>query len=249
MTMKKGDDPKMQAAKWFLEFLSDDPEKMSDLDWQKRIVEAEHYFLRPTFWIVGEAFKEPMWHSKELLDEATGIEDFVAYIESDHAPYPWRANLKHVQAALKDQLKRILADDMINVTEVRLLCSIIDGKISLGYIPPEKLYEDSYSLPNLTKLAVISFAHALERIPPEAIRTCQECGRFFLHLSRKPRYFCSPRCTSKAMAKRVRERDIDKYRKKQRRVMKKRYREKRAQELGVPVSKVKIRRRSVKKEG
>lgn len=248
--MKNGDDPKIQAAKWFLEFLSDDLDRMSDLDWGRRIVEAEHYFLRPTFWIVGEAFKEPMWHPKGLLDEATSMKELTTHVESDHPAYPWRVNLKHVQSELKEQLKKILAGGTLNIAEVRLLWSIIDGKIALGYLPPEKLYDDSYDLPHMTRLASISFAHALEGIPPGTIRICRECGKYFLHLSKKERYFCSPRCTSRAMAKRDREKDPDKYRAKQRKIMKERYREKKkAQELGVPVSKVTIRKRLLRKEG
>jgi hypothetical protein len=245
MTMRKSDDPKIQAAKWFLEFLSDDLDRLSDLDWGKRIVEAGHYFIRPKFWVVGDAFKKPMWYPKGILDGAKTAVDS----RSLFFPSTWRDDLKHIQPELKSQLGKILSGDMINLTEVSLLWTIIDGKIALGYRPPEKLFSDPFDLSNLTELALISFAHALERIPPGAIRTCQECGRYFLHLSKKPRYFCSPRCTSRAMAKRAREKDLDKYRAKQRRVMKKRYREQKAQEQGVPVNEVKIRERVVKKEG
>lgn len=248
MVMKRNDDPKIQATKWFLEFLSDDLDKMSDLDWGKRIVEVEHYFFRPKFWVVGEAFKEPMWYPKEILDEATSMKDFTTHVESDHPAYPWRANLKHVQSELKEQLKKILAGGMLNIAEVRLLWSIIDGKIALGYLPPENLYDDSYDLPNLARLASISFAHALEGIPPGSIRTCRECGKYFLHLSKKERYFCSPKCTSKAMARKVRDKDPEKYKKKQRKIMQRRYREKKAKELGIPSSKVKLQRRRPRKE-
>jgi hypothetical protein len=42
-----------------------------------------------------------------------------------------------------------------------------------------------------------NFLRALDGLPVTALKTCDECGRWFLQLSKRKRLFCSNRCASK----------------------------------------------------
>jgi hypothetical protein len=72
----------------------------------------------------------------------------------------------------------------------------------------------------------------------------EDCGKYFLHLSKKARYYCTPKCTSRDLSKKRREADPEAYRKKQREIMRKKYREKKAKELGMSPDKLKIQTRT-----
>ncbi|MBM4334049.1 MAG: hypothetical protein FJ117_23010 [Deltaproteobacteria bacterium] len=85
---------------------------------------------------------------------------------------------------------------------------------------------------------------ALDNTPDEgSVKECRECGNFFLHLSKKPKYYCNFRCTSKAASRKRREQNSEKYREDQREIMRRKYREIKAKERGVPVNKVRIQKK------
>jgi hypothetical protein len=52
---------------------------------------------------------------------------------------------------------------------------------------------------------------------------CKECGGKFLWVSKKPKYYCTSKCTSKAISRKRREKDPEGYRKQQREIMRKKY--------------------------
>ena len=66
-----------------------------------------------------------------------------------------------------------------------------------------------------------------DNLPIDFIGSCPECGNLFLRLSRKPKIYCSVRCTSVALARKRRgEPGTDKrlaYNRKQAEIMKERY--------------------------
>lgn len=249
--MKKGDDPRIQAAKWFIEFLSEDLGKLSSLDFAKRAVEAQHYFMGPLrnlhpVWGKGDEITLGSFPRLKPDDPKGGVHLIVSPWPKD---YPWEKNLPSIQKELKNFFEETLASPRHDavVDTIDLLFGLDgEGTLRMRINFPIEDYEKDPSA--VVRAAKRSFVLALGDIPAEAIRTCQECGKYFLHLSKKERSFCSPRCTSRAMAKRDRERDPDKYRAKQRKIMKIRYKEKKAQELGISVSKVSIRKRIPRKE-
>lgn len=222
--MKKTDDPKIQAAQWFLEFISDDLEKMTPLDFDRRVVEAKHYFMEPKkdlAWLLysGKSFSGQSfsgWPEQGRIGIKPILKD----------SYPWKENLKFTQSFLRDFLKEsIKANNKISAFDkVDFLFGTVNGIMRAYYDPPNYLIEDTHDDPsNLAKTAKFSFANALNGIPRDAIKTCRECGKYFLHLSKKPKYFCSPKCTVKATSRRRRERDPEGYRAKQREIMRKKY--------------------------
>ncbi|MFC1890497.1 hypothetical protein ACFL4G_12160, partial [Thermodesulfobacteriota bacterium] len=155
---------------------------------------------------------------------------------------------------IKEVFLTIADDEMLGyVTTEPFYISVMkdqDGLINMNLSPAITLnhYKDVNEFIN--KMGEISVFFALDRIPMEAIKTCQECGRYFLHLTKKPKYYCNPKCTSRAMGRKRKE-DKEKYGKyleQQKRIMKKKYREKKAKEQGKSVDKVKIQKRSAPKK-
>ncbi|MGA2466327.1 MAG: hypothetical protein ABSH06_18495 [Thermodesulfobacteriota bacterium] len=82
-----------------------------------------------------------------------------------------------------------------------------------------------------TSLIITEFANLLNGLPKDAMRTCPQCQKVFVHLSLKPKIYCSNRCAYKAIYRKRIERlqsngEYELYLETQRKVMKKRYREK-----------------------
>ena len=259
--MKIKDDPKVQTLTWFLDFISDDIDQMSPLDISKRVIEANHY-LSGKFSIMG--FEYP---SKESLD----------YERPDPNSWYIKPHRKDILLLIQTDLKALLDEaskcaidaekqghNMFHVGVVDLLLGCLEGTLQVLTLPgltgdPHGAKGKSGDRPKeadmARKLGEISFTYSLQGIPIDAIKTCPECDKYFLHLSQKPKYYCNPKCTSRALARKRRETDPEKYRKQQREIMRKKYREKKAKEQGKPVEKVKIqkmsapKKKSKKKEG
>ena len=144
--------------------------------------------------------------------------------------------MKSIQSGLKDFLeKEVLAKRggpaplSLDVGKVRFLLAESQGFWFTRYVPDLKS-----SLPPASRflhMARMRFAHYLDRVSSSAIKNCQECGKYFLHLSLKPKYYCSPKCASRAVSRRRRQRDPEGYRAKQREIMKRKYSEERAKRL------------------
>lgn len=90
-----------------------------------------------------------------------------------------------------------------------------------------------YQVPKLeewVELAKLTFYISANGLPQYAIAPCKECGKYFLHLSKKVKYFCSPRCASRNLSRKRRERDPEGYRAKQREIMRRKYREQKSKD-------------------
>jgi hypothetical protein len=109
----------------------------------------------------------------------------------------------------------------------------------------------AYQIPKLeewVELAKRTFYISANALPQNAIAPCKECGKYFLHLSKKVKYFCSPRCASRNLSRERREKDPEGYRAKQREIMRRKYREQKAKELGRPAEKIAFQRKSISKK-
>ena len=249
--MNISDDPKVKAVNWFLDFLADDLDNMSDLDFSKRVVEIVYYFLY--LWLWPKAIP---WE---------GTKAFIGLA----ANHPSKDNLKSIQADLKQLMKEVTelqrfppgslldTDRIVNFSDKGFSVSICTLKadweffieqdtMTLAFRPPDSA-STLNDLEELKNAATMSLLSALSGLPTGSIRSCAECGRYFLHLSKKPKYYCSPKCGSRNLSRKRREADPDAYRAKQREIMRKKYREKKAKELGKPIDKVKIQERAKKK--
>ena len=155
--------------------------------------------------------------------------------------------MKLVQAELKSFLEGGMkeASTLIPVGKKVISFGRIDGRFQVIYSIQEPSFEDIEDVSKLVGMAKLSFMFALDKIPDEgSIKTCPECGKLFLHLSKKPKYYYNFRCTSKAASRKRREEDPEKYRKAQREIMRRKYRERKAKERGVSVNKVRIQRKA-----
>jgi hypothetical protein len=74
--------------------------------------------------------------------------------------------------------------------------------------------------------AKIHLRFVLGEFKGDNILECQECGIDFVHTSLKPRFYCNPKCTSKAIAKKHRLENPEEYRKKHRELLRRLYNEK-----------------------
>jgi hypothetical protein len=199
--MKRRDDPKIQAVTWFFGFIADDLDHMSVHDFNRLFLDAMFYYMKPPL----------RYQSQENLNLPTKPRDsrMGGILNADEV-VEWKTKFKEVQANLKNFLEGILkCEDRLNhVSQVSILCGVQDGKIrtatSLAY--PEPFTEDQrWSSSRLTKLAQIRLSEFLDEISLDDIGACPECGKYFLRLSKKPKFYCDSKCTSRAMSRKRRE--------------------------------------------
>jgi hypothetical protein len=168
--------------------------------------------------------------------------------------YHWRENLRLVQAELRGFLKEWTETESAGLFlkpygKAKIYFGRDEGKFKLIYDPDEPSFTGTTDPSKLAEKARLSLIFALDGIPDEgAIKTCRECRKYFLHLSKKPKFFCDYKCTVKFTSRRRREKDPEGYRASQREIMRKQYRKEQAKKRGVPVGKVKIQKRR-KKDG
>ena len=257
--MKQRDDPKIKALEWYLQFLSSDLDEMSELDFGKLVVEAKFYFMTPTkgfsAFISAKSLPSAIALLRERgidtkdLEHSAKLQDIgrVNYYVPTYwqGPFPgayaWRHNLKLVQGELRSFLEdRIKASaNFIPIGKANILFGRVEGRFKVIYDVNEPSFADINDVSKLVEMVKLSFIFALDNIPDEgSIKTCRECGKLFLHLSKKPKYFCNFRCTSRAASRKRRQDDPEKYREVQREIMRRKYRERRAKEGVVPVHKV-----------
>ncbi len=239
--MKKKEDPKFAAVEWFLGLISMDLSSISELDFSRLIVEAKHYFLKPMSSLplpFHEDFSKPTWIGKKELTgniKIPGLSD----------DYPWRETLEYIQVELKELIEARIRDPgrSITITKADVDFGNFGGifRINYGFLDLiiGKLSDKEF----LAQRSKIVFCYALDGVPADSVKRCLECGKLFLHLSRKERFYCSPQCTSRRLSRKRREEDREGYNAKQAEIMKKKYREKKAKMLGKAESKVKIQAR------
>ena len=72
---------------------------------------------------------------------------------------------------------------------------------------------------------ILSLFRLLSSFPLSSIKTCanEPCGYFFIQTTKREKIYCSQRCAWQQTARKARKAGGDEYRKKQRKVMRKRY--------------------------
>jgi hypothetical protein len=237
------DDPKIQALSWFLSFISADLDSMIQRDFLKLTIDGQYYF-RAHWPLAGFGVESNLWP----------IKDSEIYSDQLAGGELGRENLKQVQAALRNYLRLKFIDGTEN-----LWGEIASGKISFGMFEGKATVIFGYKatrgredLEEAIRMAKLNLSLSLCDIPREAIKICPECGRYFLHLSKKKsgryflhlskkkRTFCEYKCTTRAASRRRRENDPKAYKESQRKLMWERYGEKVKKKYG---GKVKVQRR------
>lgn len=234
--MKK-DEEKETVARWFLHFISEDLEKLPEMQFLTMVSQAIYCFD----WAYGEMFKALFGSGppREKIIPPKGIPQKSIEESLKEWDHPLKKCLKDVQPALKEALQSWLemrdGSGKKVVDDLSLLLGIFDGNFKIG-----TMAHGGDDLAGTINKAKVSFALALDGIPREAIRACRECGKYFLHLTKKPRFFCNSKCTSKAISRKHREKNPKAYRSKQNKIMRRRYIEERAKRLGVSPDKIKL---------
>lgn len=214
------EDPNIITLEWIFDFLSVDLSNVDELRLEALEDQAEYYFIN-------------QWRTIPLRGASVSDETAKMYrrrgigrTRSDlrwPSDYPWASALKSIQGLLTNELQWILdlspeseswgvvQPSMIphrvrNVGEVKLAFDISPDSFSVGYriidSPDEEALNDPDYLLNNAKR---TFYLVLDRLPNGSIKKCAECGRFFLHLHKKPKMFCSQKCASRASARAHRE--------------------------------------------
>ena len=215
--MKLKDPLQVKALKWYMDFLSDDLATLSYLDFSGRVLEARHYFINSALFL---PLDDSLWKEIDPLDYSLHAE--LKGIELPGSDW-WKNVLTKIQADFRMLLNGWYTDGApISMVNVRVVTGVAKGSFFTKYYLPVD-YKDMFTPRKMKQLARISFANAVQGIPLEAIKTCKDkkCGRYFLHLSKKPKDYCNPKCTSRDLSRKRREADPEAYREKQREIMRK----------------------------
>jgi len=200
---KLQDLPQVKALRWYMDFLSDEFDSMTDLDLKKRSLDVKEYIIKNAYFT-----PYPFLKYEKIDDIDDTLRRKLERIESPEGPQLRKVLIK-VQDELRGLLEEIMnpARDVIEVESVERRIASTGTTFVTGHAPPEIDPNDCFNIDVLRRLARISFTDALSGMPANAIRKCEheKCGNYFLHLSEKPKYYCSPKCTSRALARERRE--------------------------------------------
>lgn len=242
--MMKIEKANFSTVNWIFEFLADDLDKVTDLEFSKRVLDAQYHFV-------------DQW-GVDWLGPSGSANTRVTVLSPQRYPrnYPWRETLKKIQVRLREIAKELSQDQPKNqgliwkVEGVSLLFEIGPKGMFIKFNPLSGIL-DFHKIPKpdeLVRLAERTFYISAHGLPPNAIEPCRECGNYFLHLTKKVKYFCSPRCAVRNLSRQRRERDPDGYRAKQREIMARRYKEQQAKKLERPVEKIRFQKKSIYKK-
>ena len=243
------EEKRRRVLAWFLDFLNEDFDRLSIVDFEKRKVEARYYFMNPG------PFLPYGIHGVDMMsrNHGKGSDIFGEFPED----YPWGERLRDIQRDLKELVEDVLHKPIFRYESLGAgrggrrkiweppIWKIADvGLYLFRGSTAEVFYNAGGDYSKMGVHAKVNFVHAMNGISPETIKQCQECGKYFLHLSAKAKYYCNPMCTTKALSRKRRETDPEGYRAKQREIMRRVYRERQAKKLGVSPDKVKIQKKS-----
>ena len=201
--LRTQDLPQVKTLMWYMDFLADDFESMSDLELKKRALEAKDYIIKYAHFTPFPFFK---YEKKDPIDDKLHAE--LERIESPEGPQLRKVLIK-VQDELRGLLEEIMnpARDVIEVESVERRIASTGTTFVTGHAPPEIDPNDCFNIDVLPRLARISFTSALSGMPVNSIKKCEyeECEIYFFHWSEKDKFYCSPKCTSRALARERRE--------------------------------------------
>jgi len=214
-------DPNETTLNWIFEFLEYDLEKLNEWAFDKLKHEAEYYFIGQWLYFPFEF----NWFSREDQDmyRRRGVErSRTNYVWS--GTFPWKDSLQEVQGQIKNSLIKILSyrpdslewdgynpggqkpQKVWGIANVECVFFINPETVGVGYrlvIPPSKEPVDDSRF--LIDNAVLTFYRCQSGLKNGSIRKCDHCGKYFLHLTKKQRRYCSPRCASRASVKAYRD--------------------------------------------
>ncbi len=193
----------VKALKWYMDFLADDFKSMTDLDLKKRELDVKEYIIKYAYFTPFPFLK---YEESDPIDDKLHTE--LERIESPEGSQ-LRTVLIKVQAELQVLLEAIMnpARDVIEVEPVERRIASTGTTFVIGHPPPKIDPNDSFNTDTLKRLARISFTDALGGMPANSINMCEyeKCENYFFRWSEKDKFYCSPKCTSRALAQERRE--------------------------------------------
>ena len=235
---------KTQLANWFLNFLNLDLQKISDDKKNMLTVQALSIVYGMGLYKVGNESKPEMpadrWENEIPLSKALDIwsqenkiescqqhlrqffEKFFKTIETSKTyAQEWKPEFKNyfcfdqIQSAFKVRIEtpliRFEDPEVINKGEhnEQVLFRLNEGNLLTS---PIRL---AFRAEKDEDTLLLYFFHALEWFPISAFRQCPQCGKYFIHMSKRLKNCCSNLCSAKfkgrVKRKQMKESDPDKY--------------------------------------
>jgi hypothetical protein len=145
---------------------------------------------------------------------------------------------------IQDALKTFVEESILKLPGSRSILALpnferqltADDTFKISYVQMVKTSPDS-NAPNL-KMLINDFATLLDGLPSDCIKRCKECGRLFIHISKKVKIYCSPKCSFKYLSRKRRQelkkhpRKYTAFLKTQKEKMRKIYEDKKKAEVG-----------------
>lgn len=203
----------MEWLKWVLGFIQTDVATLGRTEKHRLFIELSYFgasdFLLTSF--------DPFYKDRQF---------------SQNQMVEWEAIALDIQTALKQFI-----DQMVMTHATYFLPDITMSIRPDSIWPPTKdrhIYFQTHPIPkDLTpkNWAILNLSRLLQGLEMHVIGKCKECKRYFLNFSLRKKVYCSPRCSSRSLARTRKIRwSPEKYRKfldRQKKVVMKRYVEKR----------------------
>lgn len=254
------DKDKMEALDWFVGFSEMDLENIKPGDRAKLEVEARDYLWPQKEW---EEIGYP--DEMQLTNYARGLrsrgntpdvveaeinrarEDNQAFAKDmawvyegipDDSEQIWKT-IVDMQPIVRGALGNILGrGGALRLRWAESVMFFVKREIGQGF--SVSMFPLAKSQKYYLTLKIYMFADGL---PTSAIQQCPGCGKIFLNPSLREKKFCSPKCMWKVNAAKAREKAPEKYRARQRDIMRKKYDQDLIDKYGPKDAKQKQRRR------
>lgn len=132
-----------------------------------------------------------------------------------NADQDWRRVIKmlpQVQQLFKHELEKFIKlreGKSFFMPPLKRIVELRDGVFKIVYESPTQIVVDKKTPERyLLEYDISELYELLNGVPQASIRTCKnpQCGKLFIHISKKPQLYCSPSCAFKFLSKERRDR-------------------------------------------
>lgn len=239
--MQESDKLRIKAINKYLEYISADLENMTDFEQEDLWFDMKRNLPRLPNLISG--FESFGIVDTDDPEGSTLTKDGV-----------YKRFAREVQQCLRETFEKLFlkpeGEEFLEIGKAKIRFASMFGVGMVSFSPvfePKGKVKD-VKLEGFKNMAQIGLCLSLSGLDNRTIKKCGECGKYFLHLSAKAKYYCNVRCTSRASSRKRREENPEEYRRKQREIMRKKYKEIQSKKTGIPVDKIKIQKRSPSKK-
>jgi hypothetical protein len=219
--MEKSKKERTDRINWFLDFVQMDLASLSPGDRAKLCYEAEEILFDRKLIDQEEVFnpliKEVrIFYDKLKIPSLKKLDEFFEVLrdrQTDIRDYILEF-IAEIASKGKTYFQAGLQAQMVVKTE--------EGLMITSYLP-STVYIEGFAFGR--------FLNAIDRMPVKGFRECLECKKMFFYPHKRKKEFCTLKCGWKFFARQRRESDPEGYKKYQRELMSKRYREKKRKQF------------------